>query len=241
MARVWDGAGLGGDRSGNGDGRATRGRRGSHGLLDDQVVQAFGEGGTPRRFLQPDDLLEECPRLVGEELLAAVADAGEAHGQAAGDVGMLRVGEHRAVAAGDSGDGAVDEGELGVRARSNDAAPSWPNTSNASPLGWPSATRDTEKVPAAPLANLTVKVAMSSLVTAARSRPVQSATVRTADEDGIGQAVDHINFWCAAEVVNSCPGVPKVGELLRAVNLDPRGRTRARSPAKGRSKRASYS
>ena len=82
------------------------------------------------------------------------------------------------------------------RFRSYAAEPDSPNTSKPSPLGRPCATLEIEKVPTEPLANLAVKVAMSSLSTASVSSPTSPPAWPTVMPTGTGRSV--VNVWKTA-------------------------------------------
>src|SRR6476646_8320067 len=51
-----------------------------------EVVQSFGQARAARQSVQAGDLIQEGPRLEGEEIVLPMADAGKVHREAAGDI-----------------------------------------------------------------------------------------------------------------------------------------------------------
>ena len=132
------------------DGAAGVGR-GDDGVHEAEVVQALGEG---RERRQAPSIPATCSRKARawkvNRSFCAVADAGEVHRHAAGEVRVAGptstwrkpwVGPRR---------GAVDEAELAGRARSKVAAPEEVNSSKPRELARPKAAREAERVPIAP-------------------------------------------------------------------------------------------
>src|SRR5436305_4813634 len=78
-----------------------------------EVVQSLGEPGAAGQPVQPGYLIQEGPRLEGEEVVLPVADAGKVHREAPGDIRVGRPDEHLAVPVHRPGRRLVGDRELG--------------------------------------------------------------------------------------------------------------------------------
>ena len=141
--------------------------------------------------VHPGDLLEEGPGLEGEQVVLPVADPGEVHRHAAGDVRVVRA----RPAPGGSPFGRAGARRRRSRTRRRGPGRRWPppceaNSSKPRELARPKAAREADRVPVAPDSNVAVKVTRSSFSTGSVTSLTSAAAWPTAAPSGEGALGD---------------------------------------------------